>query len=71
MQVLKKEYDSLSHNSKVIKMITTDIGIDKIEGKDLMADDLRFSNSEPATQNKRSELRKHRIFQLECKTFNT
>ena len=51
-------------------MITTDLAIDRIEGNGLMPADLRLSKIEPATQDRRSELRKHRIFQLKCKTYN-
>ena len=52
-------------------MITTDIPIDKIEGKDFMPFDLRISNEEPATSDKRTEPRKLRIFQVECKVYNS
>ena len=51
-------------------MITTDIVIDKVKGNGPMPADLRLSKIEPATQDRRSELRKHRIFQLKCKTYN-
>jgi hypothetical protein len=51
-------------------MITTDIAIDRIEGKGLMPADLRLSNIEPATQDRRSEPRKQRNFHLKCKIYN-
>ena len=51
-------------------MITTDFPINKTEGKDFMPFDLRLSNQEPATQDKRSEPRVHKVFQLKCKTYN-
>ena len=51
-------------------MITTDLAIDRIEGNGPMPADLRLSKIEPATQDRRSELRKHGIFQLKCKTYN-
>jgi hypothetical protein len=38
----ENKYDAFSPNSKAIKMITTDLTIDKIEGKRLMDVDLRF-----------------------------
>ena len=56
--------------SKAIKMITTDITIDKFEAKGLMPADLRLSNIEPATQDRRSEPRKQKNFQLKCKIYN-
>ena len=51
-------------------MITTDIPIDKIEDKDFMTFDLMIPNEEPGISDKRSEPRKQRIFQLECKIYN-
>ena len=52
-------------------MITTDLVINKIEGKDLWAFDSCLSDTDTATQDKRSELRNYRTFQLKCKTYNT
>lgn len=51
-------------------MITTDLAIDRIEGKGLMPADLRLSKIKPATQTKRSEPRKQKNFQLKCKIYN-
>jgi len=52
-------------------MITTDIPIDKIEGKDFMPVDLGITNEEPATSDKRTEPRKQIIFQLKCKIYDS
>ena len=52
-------------------MISTDLAKNKIEGKDILAFDLRSSGNEPTTQDKRSEPRNYRIFQLKCETYNT
>ena len=63
--------DALYHNSKAIKMITTDLAIDKIEAKGLEDNDVKFSNVRAATRDKRSESRNQMIFKLKCKTYNT
>ena len=52
-------------------MITTDIATNKIEGKDLLAFDLKLSGAEPAAQGKRSDPRYFKTFQLKCETYNT
>jgi hypothetical protein len=52
-------------------MITTDISIDKIDAKeDFMPLELKLSDEASATSDKRSEPRKQRIFQLQCKIYN-
>ena len=51
-------------------MITTDIAIDRIEGKGLRPAAFRLSKIRPATQDKRSEPRKQKNFQLKCKIYN-
>lgn len=57
-------------NSKVIKMNTTDIAIDKIESKALMPATLRLSKIGPATLDRRSEPRKQKNLDLKCKIYN-
>ena len=51
-------------------MITADISTDKIEAKDFRTFDLSIPNEAPDTLDKRSESRKQRIFQLQCKIYN-
>ena len=52
-------------------MTTTDIAIDKFEGKDFISFDLRLPYEEPTTSDKRTEPRKQRFFQLKCKVYNS
>jgi tetratricopeptide (TPR) repeat protein len=65
------KYDSISNNLKAKKMITNDLTVNKIEDTDLLALDLSLSNIELATQDKRSEPRNYRTFELRIKTYNT
>lgn len=65
------KYDSISNNLKAIKMITKELTVNKIEDTDLLALDLSLSNTELATQDKRSEPRNCRTFELRFKTYNT
>jgi hypothetical protein len=51
-------------------MITTDIPTDKIEAKDFRPFDLSTPKEASDTLDKRSEPRKQRIFQLQCKIYN-
>lgn len=52
-------------------MTTTDIAINKIVSEDLLAFDLKLSGTVPAVQNKRTEPRYFKTFQLKCETYNT
>ena len=67
----ENKYYALSNNLDAIKTITTDLTVNKFEDTDILGFDLRLSNTELATQDKRSEPRNCRIFELRCKTYNT
>ena len=51
-------------------MITKDLAINQIQDRGHLTFDIRLSGKEPATQDKRSESRNYKHFQLICKTYN-